>query len=186
MIYVTFKEFLKPGLSCYLDLTCEVGPGNIYNGVWLVVEEVFKTTFQGKIVDIPGLENDLITFDISYIKRLRGDLDWNIENLYVKVSEEVFKGKEVGYFYNSFEEDPMHYGRSFFSLNEVDKVKSTITMFDYKLKALIKREPFLKEVLSDFAYLGVLKKSDGKFKVLGEKDIIDKPRSVYPSFYEID
>lgn len=183
---MTLKELLKPGLSCYLELTCEVGPGNIYNGAWLVVEEVFRTTFQGKIVDIPSLENDLITFDISDIKRLRGDLDWNIENLYVKVSEEVYNGNKVGYYYNSFEENPMHYGRSFYASSEVDMIKSQIKMVDYKLKDLIQREPLLKEVLSDFAYLGVLKESNGKFKVLEEHDIVNKPRSVYPSFYEID
>lgn len=172
-----------------MNLRVTAKDGTQIEGVWAKITEINGDLIKG-IIENDGdweiIDDVNIEFDICSIIRLRGDLSWTIDNLVVNVSQEVIDGAEVGYFYNSFNENPLNYGRSFYSVNEINKVKYTIETIEYPLKELCNREPNLVNVLEDFAYCGVIKDSNGNFKILNDNDIIDEDRSVFPCFYELD
>jgi hypothetical protein len=180
------EDVLEVGLDCLIDKHLETPSGEVYSGYWVKLSKINSNFFIGTVEDIPELINFESEFNREDIKVLRGDIEWNINNLHVKVSEEILKGVSIGYFYNSFDQEPLSYGRSFYSINEIEKNKKSIPLFEVELWRLCDLEENLKDILLDFAYYGVIRDKDGGFSPLTKDDIIKKDRKVFPCFYEYE
>ena len=176
-------ELLETGLSVAIQHEFD---GELYEG-WAEIIETDGTTARCEWSEAPeayiGTSIDITAADVI---RARGSLDWNIENLYVSCSKEVADGVTIGYFYNAFLDIPLHYGRKFYSVNEVDKDKYQLPIVHVPLKTLLEKDPTILPYLELMAYCGVLRDKDGKFRELHEEDISKYSAEIFPCMYELD
>lgn len=91
----------------------------------------------------------------------------------------------VSYFYNASIEKPLHYGRMFYALSEVNMDKSSIEMGEILIKELIVEDYGIFPYLEEFAYCGFRRNKMNKFDELSEEEIRHLDRKVFPCMYEI-
>ena len=176
-------SLLQEGLDVLIDKT-----NTVYESeYWVEFKERHKDYCVG-VVDQPNdiIHNQEIKFTLDEILTVRGSMEWNIEHLYVSCSKEVYDGLEIGYFRNQVTVAPFHYGRFFYSVNEIDKIKHKIETVEISLKSLLELDRTPESYLELFGYCGFLRNTSGGFDELTDEDIIHKDRSVFPCFYELE
>jgi len=182
--YVPFpKELLHIGLCVQLEHEIN---GELVQG-WATIlkheeENVLGVWDRG----FPEIEGQEIKFECKDIIVSRGTMEWNIEHLTVLCSIEVCDGVPVGYFYNGFTDRPLHYGRSFYSINEVEDNKCDLDLFELPLKELLMFNRNVEPYLSELGYCGFVRNAEDGFDELQEEDIVDKDSDVFLCMYELD
>ncbi|MFC5271514.1 hypothetical protein [Adhaeribacter terreus] len=187
---------LEPGVSVILEIFyhpgCDLIGGHredylTGDSFYVEVLEVQENRIKGKVEE-DGLffkAGSIIWFEAKHIHRVRGNLGWNINNLTVSVSEKILYGKEkVGYFYNTLSEQPMSFGRVFYSVSEIPVPhKDYIPLVEMPLKDLVAHDPILLNYLEDHAMDGWLRTDENSF-VSFEDQPCD--RRIFPAGYETD
>lgn len=187
----SFKEFdtsiLAPDLSVILSFRFLKEREDFLDGFesWVKITSIDEEQIEG-VFEEPNDElalGTVINFKPQNILRIRGSIKWIRENLFVYASEKVLVEKErVGYFYNRLDDDPMSYGRVFYSESEKDKIKSDICLFKVTIKELLQIDPVIGRYLPRYAYKGYIRISDTKFKLLNRNHTLDQ--EIYPSPFE--
>ena len=175
-------SLLQEGISVLVDKTNTAHESEY----WVEFKEHHKEYCVGT-VDQPNeiINQQEIKFTLDEILTVRGSMEWNIEHLYVSCSKEVYDGVPIGYFRNQVTVAPFHYGRFFYSVNEIDKIKHKIETVEISLKALLELDKTPEPYLELFGYCGFLRNTTGGFDELNDEDIIHKDRDVFPCFYEL-
>lgn len=163
------KELLYKGLSVMILET----PVCDFTRAWVDVVDFHMERVFG-IFDcpaLPELHTQKVEFHVSEILTCRGTLEWNIEHLYVSCSEKVISGEPIGYFYNAIIERPLHYGRVYYSISEINAKKSDIRLFDIPLSTVIKFDNGIIPYLKEFSYFGYLRNSKNGFEDMSHHDL---------------
>lgn len=176
-------DYLEIGMNVIIDHQAVDG----YEGTSVVVTGITPNKATGR-VRIPFEEElgDEITFSYGEVRSRVGSSDWNKRNLLVSVSARVLLGEDIGYFYECTFWDRQHYGIAYYAESEKHHDKTKIQMHLIKLGELLDLIPEMGDYLkSDLTY-GCISEHSGQFKLLNERDIIDKDREVFPCACIID
>lgn len=167
---------LEKGVSVYFEREIN----NIF-GHWLRITSINKNIIRGTI-DYLNLETSLHQTEIL---RVIGDMNWNIKNLNVSISQMAIRQKSIGYFVNLMHQKIGHFGRFFYASAEIYKPKASIEMTEVPLWYILGIDANIEPYLDHFCYFGCVKKSDN-YLFLDEEDIADKDRAVFLSSFEIE
>ncbi|MFC6998100.1 hypothetical protein [Rufibacter roseus] len=185
-------SILKVGLSVLLSVARRSHID--YNGGTLKCLDYFCTSFWVQILEIKqelligrvSETNELyqlgsiIYFTPHDVNRIKGDLQWSIENLTVLVSERIiYHGDKVGYFYEH-EMEPWSFNRIFYGWSEVYLPKEPIPLVEAKLLNLIDIDPIIAKFLDNVQMNGMFRLDSFNFK---EYDELERNYSIFPLEY---
>jgi hypothetical protein len=156
--------------------------------VWLdFVSHIGDGKFIGKlieshasIIESYNFQSEYFELELDTILRVRADdIEWMIDNFEVSVTEKVYNGEKVGYFFNICCCLVNHYGRYFYGVSEMKVPKRGLANVTMPLKKLMEQQPELKCIIDCNALEGVL--YNGKeYKALTYDEAVNLPRSQYP------